>query len=115
MFMDNDFPTTMANGGGLGFLQQYLRGFEDYSQAGTDIPERRQQLKYEQEEGGPLYGEQMISGTPSFSIFQGAGSLGKRSGEQLKRIQESGIQNEQLQQELERRGILSRGVQLPPV
>lgn len=115
MFMDNDFPTTMANGGGLGFLQQYLRGFEDYSQAGTDIPERRQQLKYEQEGGGPFYGEQMISATPSFSIPQGSGSLGKRSGEQLQRIQESGIQNEQLQQELQRRGILSRGVQLPPV
>ena len=66
--MDNDFPTTMANGGGLGFLQQYLRGFEDYSQAGTDIPERRQQLKYGQEEGGPFYGEQMISGSPSFDL-----------------------------------------------
>lgn len=44
--MDNDFPTTMANGGGLDFLQQYLRG----------------------EEGDPLYGEQMISGGPSFNM-----------------------------------------------
>lgn len=66
--MDNDFPTMMANGGGRGFLQQYLRGFKDYNQAGTDIPERRQQLNYEQEAGSPLYGEQMISATPSFDL-----------------------------------------------
>jgi hypothetical protein len=56
-----------------------------------------------------------IAGSPSFSIPQGQGALGKRSGEQLKRIQESGIQNEQLQQELQRRGIMPRGIQLPPV
>ena len=56
-----------------------------------------------------------IAADPSFSIPQGQGALGRRSGEQLQRIQESGIQNEQLQQELERRGMLPRGIQLPPV
>jgi hypothetical protein len=56
-----------------------------------------------------------IAGGTSFEIPKGQGALGRRSGEQLQRIQESGIQNEQLQQELERRGMMPRGIQLPPV
>jgi hypothetical protein len=55
--------------------------------------------------------------TPSFDINQGQGALGRRSGEQLLRLQggSGSMQNQQLQQELERRGIIPRGVQLPPV
>ena len=56
-----------------------------------------------------------IAASPSFEIPKGQGALGRRSGEQLQRIQESGIQNQQLQQELERRGMMPRGIQLPPV
>ena len=55
--------------------------------------------------------------TPSFDINQSQGALGRRSGEQLLRLQggSGSMQNQQLQQELERRGIIPRGVQLPPV
>lgn len=55
--------------------------------------------------------------SPSFDINQGQGALGRRSGEQLLRLQggSGSMQNQQLQQELERRGIIPRGVQLPPV
>lgn len=99
------------------FLREYLRGGEEYSQAGTDIPSFGISRSYEGGGGTGMepYFNEEIAATPSFSIPQGQGALGKRSGEQLKRIQESGIQNEQLQQELERRGIMPRGVQLPPV
>lgn len=63
----------------------------------------------------PFGGGFDIAAGPSFEIPKGQGALGRRSGEQLQRIQESGIQNQQLQQELERRGMLPRGIQLPPV
>jgi hypothetical protein len=55
--------------------------------------------------------------SPSFDINQSQGALGRRSGEQLLRLQggSGSMQNQQLQQELERRGIMSRGIQLPPV
>jgi len=58
---DNDFPA-------VGFLQQYVKGMEDYSQAGSDIPSLRLQDQYAQESGGPLVGQQLISSTPSFEI-----------------------------------------------
>ncbi len=55
MMVDNDFPTAMANGGdGVGFLREYLRGFENYQQEGTDIPERGIRTDYAQEQEGPL-------------------------------------------------------------
>lgn len=102
---------------GIGFLQEYLRGFSDYSQAGTDIPSLRMQEKYGQERGGPLVSEMMITGSPSFEINKSQGALGRRSGEQLLRLQEGSgaMQNQQLQREMARRGILPRGIQLPPV
>jgi len=53
--MDNDFPTAMANGGdSVGFLREYLKGFQSYQQAGTDIPEQSFRTDYGQEQGGPL-------------------------------------------------------------
>jgi hypothetical protein len=64
---DNDFPALMGNSG-IGFLQSYLRGRQDYSQAGTDIPAMRLQNMYEQEQGGPLVNEQFISASPSFDL-----------------------------------------------
>lgn len=63
---DNDFPVT--GNPNLGFLQQYIRGFEDYSQKGTDIPSLRMQDKYAQESGSPLIEKALISGKPSFDI-----------------------------------------------
>ena len=67
---DNDFPAIL---GGRptpqGYLQSYVRGFNDYSQAGTDIPSRRFQDEYAQEGGGPLYNNTSISSTPSFDIM----------------------------------------------
>jgi hypothetical protein len=59
---DNDFPTVMGNQG-MGFLQSYLRGRQNYSQIGTDISGRQYETEYAQEQGGPLVGQQMISGS----------------------------------------------------
>lgn len=59
---DNDFPSMLGNQG-IGFLQSYLRGRQDYSQMGTDIPSRKYETEYAQEQGGPLVGQQMISGS----------------------------------------------------
>ena len=100
------------------------RGWEDYNQQGSNIPTLRVQDKYAQESGTPFYSQTSfspnpdfnIAGSPSFDINKGAGALGRRTGEQLLRLQqESGIQNQQLQQELERRGIMPTGISLPPV
>jgi hypothetical protein len=114
---DKDPGFFMPEKQGKDFLREYLSGREDYSQSGTDVPSFGISRNYEGGGGTgmePYFNEQ-IAATPSFSIPQGQGALGRRSGEQLKRIQESGIQNEQLQQELERRGMMPRGIQLPPV
>jgi hypothetical protein len=64
---DNDFPAMMTNPA-IGFLRSYLQGYQDYSQAGTNIPEMRLQEKYGQEQGGPFVSEQLISGSPSFDL-----------------------------------------------
>lgn len=40
--------------GAVGFLQQYARGVQDYSQEGTDIPSFSFENKYAQEQGGPI-------------------------------------------------------------
>lgn len=53
---------------GLGYLQSYVKGFEDYSQQGTNIPSLRMQDKYAQESGGPLFGQTSISANPSFDV-----------------------------------------------
>jgi hypothetical protein len=99
---------------------------QDYSQSGTDIP------TFSEGSGGAYsagsdqapqgFGYQYktpfsIGGSPSFNILQGQGALGGRSGEQLLRLQQGSgnMQNQQLQNELERRGIMPRGVQLPSV
>jgi hypothetical protein len=58
-----------------------------------------------------------IAAGPSFDIPKGQGALGGRSGEQLLRLQQGSgnMQNQQLQNELQRRGMLPSGIQLPPV
>ena len=61
---DNDFPAVMGNGS-MGFLQTYVKGMQDYQQAGTSIPDFRFQNRYAQESGGPLM-QQMIAGVPDF-------------------------------------------------
>ena len=66
---DNDFPTVMANGGnGVGFLRKYLRGFQSYQQAGTDIPEESFRTDYGQEQGGPLIGRTIRYSPPNAII-----------------------------------------------
>ena len=55
-----------------------------------------------------------MAGGPSFDIRRGAGALGGRSGEQLRRLYEGGTQqNEKLNEELRQRGIMPGGPQLP--
>lgn len=67
---DNDFPAVLGGSSpAVGFLQSYVRGFDDYSQAGTDIPSLRLQNKYGQERGGPLLTETQIAGSPSFDMM----------------------------------------------
>lgn len=56
--------------------------------------------------------------SPSFDINKSPGALGRRTGEQLRRLYQEGSGlggNQQLREELERRGIMPSGVQLPPV
>ena len=57
----------------------------------------------------------LIAGGPSFNIPQGQGPLGKRSGEQLQRLYQGGTQqNQQLNDELIKRGLMpGGGPQLP--
>lgn len=57
----------------------------------------------------------MLAGNPSFDINRTPGALGGRSGEQLQRLYEGGTQqNQQLNDELQRRGIMpGSGPQLP--
>jgi len=57
----------------------------------------------------------LMAGGPSFDIPRNPGALGGRSGEQLKRLYEGGTQqNQQLNDELMRRGIMpGSGPQLP--
>jgi hypothetical protein len=57
----------------------------------------------------------LLAGAPSFDIRRVPGALGGRSGEQLRRLYEGGTQqNEQLNDELMRRGIMpGSGPQLP--
>jgi hypothetical protein len=70
MMMDTDFPAVMANGGdGVGFLREYLRGFQSYQQAGTDIPDRSLRTDYGQEQGGPLIAR-TIRYTPPNAIIK---------------------------------------------
>ncbi len=58
--------------------------------------------------------QNLLAGNPSFDINRTPGALGGRSGEQLKRLYEGGTQqNQQLNEELKRRGIMPGGPQLP--
>jgi hypothetical protein len=67
------------------------------------------------EAGVPGAPGNLFAGGPSFDINRVPGALGGRSGEQLRRLYEGGTrQNEQLNEELKRRGIMpGTGPQLP--
>ena len=54
MFMDNDFPAVMANGGGKTFLSGFVKGMNKYNQAGTDVDDFEMEREYEQELGKPM-------------------------------------------------------------
>ena len=55
MFMDNDFPAVMANGGqGKTFLSGFVKGMNKYSQAGTDVDDFEIEREYDQELGKPM-------------------------------------------------------------
>lgn len=86
---------------GGGFNVQQLANFSGPAQLSTDVIKAN------------VPGAN-LAGTPSFDINRGKGALGGRSGEQLKRIYEGGTKdNEQLNQELMRRGIMPGGPKLP--
>lgn len=90
-----DIPTFSEGSGGAGV-------------AGSDIQPQGFGYSYQ----SPEY----LAGL-SFDINKSAGPLGKRSGEQLQRLQQGSgeMQNEQPQKELMQRGLFPTGVQLPPV
>jgi hypothetical protein len=55
-----------------------------------------------------------LAGNPSFDINRGSGALGGRSEEQIRRLQKSVPDNQQLLEEMRRRGITpGGGPQLP--
>jgi len=55
MMIDNAFPVQLGgNNNTVGFLQQYVKGMQDYSQSGEGIPDFGVQEQYGQEQGGPL-------------------------------------------------------------
>jgi len=56
-----------------------------------------------------------LAGGQSFDINKRAGALGGRSGEQLRRLLESGLDNTQLNNELKIRNLKPTGVNLPRV
>ena len=94
MMIDNAFPNA------LGFLQAYTSGKSDYSQSGDVIPDLRLQNKYAQEFGGPLVGEQLISGTPSFDLNLPKTPLGQSfegvpnaSPEMLRKLMQKKLKN----------------------
>jgi hypothetical protein len=59
-------------------------------------------------------GNLLAGGNVNWQINRSPGALGGRSGEQLKRLYEGGTQqNQQLNDELMRRGIMPGGPQLP--
>lgn len=109
-----------VNSGGIPNLpldQELLRRLQ---QPGTPPPSGfREQFNIPANPGSApqayLNQSQMIAGSPSFDINKSAGPLGNRPGEQLKRLYEGGTQqNQQLNEELKRRGILpGSGPQLP--
>jgi len=56
-----------------------------------------------------------LAGGQSFDINKRPGALGDRSGEQLRRLLESGLDNKQLNNELKVRNLLPTGINLPQV
>ena len=96
-----------------------------YSQTGTDIPTFSQGAGGADVAGTGIQPQgfdynwqspEYLAGL-SFDINKGTGALGRRSGEQLLRLQQGSgdMQNQQLLEELERRNIRPTGVSLPPV
>ena len=70
MMMDNDFPMKLGGDKNtIGFLQQYVSGMQDYSQAGEDIPDLGIREEYAQEQGGPLVAR-TIRYTPPNAILK---------------------------------------------
>jgi len=68
--MDNDFPMKLGGDKNtIGFLQQYVSGMQDYSQAGEDIPDLGIREEYAQEQGGPLVAR-TIRYTPPNAILK---------------------------------------------
>jgi hypothetical protein len=56
-----------------------------------------------------MFTDMQIAGNPSFDIQQGPGPLGGRSEEQIRRLQQSIPENQQLLEEFQRRGITPGG------
>ena len=52
----------------LDYLQQYVAGMNRYQQAGTDVPNFGMQTDYAQQAGGPLVGQTLVAGSPSFDL-----------------------------------------------
>jgi hypothetical protein len=105
---DNDFSNRYPNDfPAVGFLQQYVRGMNDFSQEGTDIPSLRLQDQYAQESGGPLIGQQLISSTPSFDLNmprlpgnQDVRGIPNATPEMLRKLQERKLKNPGGQEDL---------------
>ena len=101
---DNDFPAVMGNTP-IGFVQQYVQGMNQYSQAGTDIPDYSAKTKYAQEKGGPL-----VAGV-SFDINE---SPANRRLRNIKKLSEGSTGGEKAAADAMLKKF-SSGIQLPKV
>ena len=104
MMIDNAYPIQLGgdNNNAIGFLQQYVKGKQGYSQQSTDprIPTYGIQEGYAQELGGPLIDETLISADPSFDLRLPKTPAGKSfegvpnaSPEMLRKLMERKIKN----------------------
>lgn len=61
-------PTPVKKAEALGYLQEYVSGMNRYEQGGADIADFGVQANYAQQAGGPLMGQTLIAGSPSFDL-----------------------------------------------
>lgn len=83
-----------------GYFREELAGSRSYAQTGTDIPDFGIGQQYGQREGGPIFGETVVAGDPSFDLrmpktpagqsFEGVPNA---SPEMLRRLMERKMKN----------------------
>jgi len=68
-FLLSFFPQVPMTRKPEGYFREELEGSRSYAQTGTDIPDFGIGQQYGQREGGPIFGETVVAGNPSFDIL----------------------------------------------